>query len=44
MDIALLVIDLRKNSCSVVGLDLNCKVAPRLRMRGATIIASCAKL
>ena len=44
MDIAILVIDLRKNSCSVVGLDLNGKVVARRRMRRATIIASCAKL
>jgi transposase len=44
MDIAILGIDLGKNSCSVVGLDLNGKVLARRRMRRATIIAFCAKL
>ena len=44
MDIAILGIDLGKNSCSVVGLDLNGNVLARRRMRRDTIIAFCAKL
>jgi transposase len=41
MEIAILGIDLGKNSCSVVGLDENGKVAIRRRMRRETIIAFC---
>jgi transposase len=44
MEIAIFGIDLGKNSCSVVGLDLNGKVTMRRRMRRETIIAFCSKL
>lgn len=44
MEIAILGIDLGKNSCNVVGLDLNGKVTMRRRMRRETIIAFCSKL
>jgi transposase len=42
--IAILGIDLGKNSCSLVGLDLMGKVSVRRRMRRETVIAFCAKL
>jgi transposase len=44
MEIAILGIDLGKNSCSLVGLDLAGKVSVRRRMRRETVIAFCAKL
>lgn len=44
MEIAILGIDLGKNSCSVVGLDSTGKVAMRRRMRRETIIPFCSKL
>lgn len=44
MEIAMLGIDLGKNSCSVVGLDSNGKVSVRRRMRRETVIAFCSKL
>lgn len=44
MEIAILGIDLGKNSCSVVGLDSNGKVSVRRRMRRETVIAFCSKL
>jgi transposase len=44
MDITVLGIDLGKNSCSVVGLDLNGKVIVRRRIRRETVIAFCSKL
>lgn len=42
MDISVLGIDLGKNSCSVVGLDLTGKVVVRRRMRRDTVIAFAA--
>jgi transposase len=44
MNISVLGIDLGKNSCSIVGLDLNGKVLVRRHMRRDTVIAFCAKL
>ena len=44
MDITILGIDLGKNSCSVVGLDVNGKVTIRRRMRRETVIAFCSKI
>jgi transposase len=44
MEIAILGIDLGKNSCSVVGIDLTGIVSIRRRMRRDTVIAFCAKL
>jgi hypothetical protein len=44
MEIAILGIDLGKNSCSLVGFDLVGKVSIRRRMRRETVIAFCAKL
>ena len=44
MEVAILGIDLGKNSCSLVGFDLTWKVLVRLRMRRDTAIAFCAKL
>jgi transposase len=44
MEIAILGIDLGKNSCSIVGLDLVGKVLVRRRMRRETVVAFCAKL
>jgi len=44
MDISMLGIDLGKNSCSIVGLDLAGKVSIRRRMRRDTVIAFCSKL
>ena len=44
MDIAVLGIDLGKNSCSVVGLDGTGKIALRRRMQRKTIVALAAKL
>ena len=44
MEIAVLGIDLGKNSCSVVGLDSTGRVAMRRRMRRDTIIPFCLKL
>jgi transposase len=44
MDIAVLGIDLGKNSCSVVGLDGSGKVILRRRMQRKTILAVAAKL
>jgi transposase len=44
MEIAILGIDLGKNSCSVVGLDSTGKVLVRRRMRRDTVIAFCSKL
>src|ERR1700712_753244 len=44
MEIAILGIDLGKNSCSVVGLDSTGKVLVRRRMRRGTVIAFCSKL
>src|SRR3954454_10304786 len=44
MEIAVLGIDLGKNSCSVVGLDRAGKVVLRRRMRRETVIAYAAKL
>lgn len=43
MEIAILGIDLGKNSCSLVGLDLVGKVSVRRRMRREMVIAFCAK-
>ena len=40
MDISVLGIDLGKNSCSVVGLDVTGKVVVRRRMRRETVIRS----
>jgi transposase len=44
MDIAVLGIDLGKNSCSVVGLDGTGKITLRRRMQRKTIVALAAKL
>src|SRR5579862_4295195 len=44
MDIAVLGIDLGKNSCSLVGLDGSGRVALRRRMQRKTIVAFAAKL
>jgi transposase len=44
MDIAVLGIDLGKNSCSVVGLDASGKVVLRRRMQRKTIVDMTAKL
>jgi transposase len=44
MDIAVLGIDLGKNSCSVVGLDLTGKVILRRRMQRKTIVALASNL
>ena len=44
MHIAVLGVDLGKNSCSVVGLDEAGKVVVRRRMRRETVIAFAAKL
>ena len=44
MDIAVLGIDLGKNSCSMVGLDGSGKVILRRRMQRKTIVAVAAKL
>jgi transposase len=44
MEIAILGIDLGKNSCSLVGFDAIGKVSFRRRMRRGTVIAFCAKL
>ena len=44
MEVAILGIDLGKNSCSLVGFDLTWKVSVRRRMRRDTAIAFCAKL
>jgi transposase len=44
MQVAVLGIDLGKNSCSVVGLDASGKVVVRRRMRRETVIAFAAKL
>ena len=44
MDIAVLGIDLGKNSCSVVGLDRSGKVVLRRRMQRKTIVTMAAKL
>ena len=44
MEIAILGIDLGKNSCSIVGLDLVGKVLVRRRMRRETVVAFGAKL
>jgi transposase len=44
MEIAVLGIDLGKNSCSLVGLDAVGKISIRRRMRRETVIAFCAKL
>src|SRR5207344_3135316 len=44
MDIAVLGIDLGKNSCSVAGLDGSGKVILRRRMQRETIVAVAAKL
>ncbi len=44
MQIAVLGIDLGKNSCSVVGLDATGKVRMRRRMRRETIIAFCSSI
>jgi transposase len=44
MDIAVLGIDLGKNSCSMVGLDGSGKVILRRRMQRKTIVAVGAKL
>jgi len=44
MPVAMLGIDLGKNSCSLVGLDTTGKVAVRRRMRRETVIAFCSKL
>lgn len=44
MDIAVLGVDLGKNSCSVVGLDATGKVVVRRRMRRETVIVFAAKL
>jgi transposase len=44
MDISVLGIDLGKNSCSVVGLDVTGKVVVRRRMRRETVITYAASL
>jgi len=44
MDICVLGIDLGKNSCSIVGLDMDGKVLVRRHMRRDTVISFCAKL
>src|SRR5580704_10960320 len=44
MDIAVLGIDLGKNSCSVVGLDVTGKVILRRRMQRKTIVALASNL
>jgi len=44
MDVAVLGLDLRKNSCSVVGLDGSGKVVLRRRMQRKTIVGLAAKL
>ena len=44
MDIAVLGIDLGKNSCSVVGLDASGRVILRRRMQRKTIVSLAAKL
>ena len=44
MDIAVLGVDLGKNSCSVVGLDGTGKVILRRRMHRKTIVGLAAKL
>src|SRR5690242_912829 len=44
MDIHVLGIDLGKNSCSVVGLDLTGRVLLRRRMRRESIVGLAAKL
>ncbi len=44
MNIAILGIDLGKNSCSVVGLDVTGRVVLRRRMQRQTILKLCAKL
>ena len=44
MDIAVLGIDLGKNSCSVVGLDASGKAVLRRRMQRKTIVSAAAKL
>ena len=44
MDIAVLGIDLGKNSCSIVGLDSSGKVVLRRRMQRKTIVTTAAKL
>jgi len=44
MDIAVLGIDLGKNSCSVVALDSSGKVTLRRRMQRKTIVALTSKL
>lgn len=41
MEIAILGIDLGKNSCSLVGLDLAGQVSVRRRMRRETVVAFC---
>src|SRR5271157_4973123 len=43
MEIAILGIDLGKNSCSLAGSDLAGKVSVRRRMQRETVIAFCAK-
>jgi len=44
MDIAVLGIDLGKNSCSVAGLDASGKVILRRRMQRKTIVGLASKL
>jgi transposase len=44
MTIAVLGIDLGKNSCSLVGLDVSGRVVLRRRMRRETVLAFGAKL
>ena len=44
MDIAVLGIDLGKNSCSVVGLDCSGKVVLRRRIQRKTIVGLASKL
>ena len=44
MQVAMLGIDLGKNSCNLVGLDATGKVVVRRRMRRETVIAFCSKL
>ena len=43
MQLAMIGIDLGKNSCSLVGLDAAGKVLLRRRMRRDTVMAFCAK-
>ena len=43
MGLAIIGIDLGKNSCSLVGLDGTGKVLLRRRMRRDTVVAFCAK-